>query len=96
METEVLVIGGGELEDAKRVARLTNAPFPVLADKRRVIYEKYGLDKIVWAWQRSATIIVDKNGIVRYFHRATNPKESFSEKELFDILGQLQKEPRDH
>ena len=54
METAVLVVGGGEQEDAARLARVYKHPFPVLADPDRSIYKKYDLDKVVWMIQRGA------------------------------------------
>lgn len=90
-DTTVLVIGGGSQEEAARLARTLKLPFPVLADAGRGIYQRYGLDKVLFVIQRSATVLVDKQGIVRYIHRATNPNAALDEAELLREVEKLQK-----
>ena len=80
--TTVLVIGGGETAKAASLAQTYKLPFPVLADLDRAVYASFGLDKALGMIQRSATVIVDKGGIVRYIDRATLPTGAFNEKEL--------------
>jgi peroxiredoxin len=70
---EVVVILGSTLEQAKAYAESLHTPFPVLADPEREVYRKFGLDKAVGIIQRTASVIVDRQGIVRYIKRATNP-----------------------
>src|SRR5205085_9337537 len=59
---EVLVIGGGERKDAERLTKLLNLPYPVLADPDRSVYERYSLDKVLIAIQRSGTFLIDQQG----------------------------------
>ena len=49
-------------------------PFPVLADPERAIYHRFELEKEFLVIQRTASVIVDRDGVVRYLKRATNPQ----------------------
>jgi peroxiredoxin len=88
-DTEVLVIGCGSVRDAGRVARMFKLPFPVLSDPERALYPRYDLDKALVVIQRSGTFLVDKQGIVRYIHQATNPRGSVEEAELLKEVEKL-------
>ena len=57
-------------------------PYPVLADPGRVVYRGFGLDKVLFVIQRSAVVLVDKQDLIRYIHRSTNPYETLNEDEL--------------
>ena len=85
----MLVIGGGEQEDAVRLARMYQHPFPVLADADRSVYRRYDLDKVMWIIQRSATFLVDNQGILRYFHRVANPEDSLDTDALMNAVNEL-------
>ena len=69
---EVLVILGDTVQRAGRYIESLHLPFPVLADPDRRIYHQYGLEKALVLIQRTASIIVDQAGIIRYFKSATN------------------------
>jgi len=88
-DTTVLVIGSGSQADAARLVRLLDLPFPVLADSDRSVYRSYGLDKAFFIIQRSATVLVDKQGRIRYVHRATNPNHSLDEAELLAAIERI-------
>ncbi len=68
---EVLLILGEPLEKAKKYAESLHLPFPVLADPERKVYHLYGLEKFIL--QRTASVIIDCNGIIRYVKKTTNP-----------------------
>ena len=70
---QVLVILGGTLEQAVQYAGVTKAPFPILADPERVVYHRYGLEMGIFRLQRTASIILDEAGVIRYIKRQTNP-----------------------
>ena len=72
-DTEVLIILGDPLERARKYAETLKLPFPVLADPAREVYHTYGLQKAAILIQRTATVLVDKAGIIRYEKRVTNP-----------------------
>ena len=85
---EVLVILGDSLERAQSYAGLLHLPFPVLADPQRAVYHQYGLDKALVVIQRTASVLIDKGGIIRYLKRATNPMVWLQESQ--EILGAAQ------
>jgi thioredoxin-dependent peroxiredoxin len=87
---EILVILGGKSEQAKAYAESLHTPFPVLADPDREVYEKFGLEKAMFVIQRTASVIVDRHGIVRYIRRVTNPMAWLQEsKELIETAKTL-------
>lgn len=88
-DTEVLVIGGGDQPSATKLKKSLKLPSPVLADSDSEVYLSYGLDKAMWVIQRSASILVDKQGVVRYFHKATNPNDSVDKDELLQAIAKL-------
>lgn len=81
---EVIVILGDSLERAQAYAKLLNLPFPVLADPDRQVYQQYELEKQFFL-QRTASIVVDRNSIVRYIKRTTLPNVWL--KESRELLG---------
>lgn len=88
-ETEVLILGGGNRKGAERLSARLKLPFPVLVDSDRTVYQRYGLNKIFIALQRSGTFLIDKQGIVRYIHQVTNPQSSVDKEELMQAVEQL-------
>ena len=87
-DTDVLVIGGGNTAAATKLGRALKLPFPVLADPDRAVFESFGLDKRLFI-QRSATVLIDKKGTIRYVLRATNPRASFDKDELLKAISTL-------
>ncbi|OGO61608.1 MAG: hypothetical protein A2029_05230 [Chloroflexi bacterium RBG_19FT_COMBO_47_9] len=72
-DCEILLILGDSLEKAKRYVDILHLPFPVLADPERRVYHQYGLEKVMIFIQRTASIVLDRNGVIRYIKTATNP-----------------------
>jgi len=70
---EVLVILGDTVQRAQRYVEALHLAFPVLADPERQVYSQYGLGRDLVFIQRTASIIVDQFGTIRYFRSATNP-----------------------
>ena len=70
---EVLVLLGDSLERARNYAASLHLPFPMLSDPQRLIYHQYGLEKTLVVIQRTASLVVDTSGIIRYIKSATNP-----------------------
>jgi peroxiredoxin len=88
--TEILVILGANAEQAKSYAETLHAPFPVLADPDRNVYKLFGLEKALLVIQRTASVIADRHGIVRYIKRVTNPMTWMQESmELVDFIKTL-------
>jgi peroxiredoxin len=71
--TEVLVILGDTVTRAISYIEALHLPFPVLADRDRHVYHQYGLGRALGFVQRTASILVDRTGIIRYLRSATNP-----------------------
>jgi peroxiredoxin len=84
---EILLILGESVEKAKRYAESLHLPFPVLADPERKVYHQYGLDKALLFIQRTASIIVDQSGVIRYMKSTTSPMVWLSEsQELMNFV----------
>ncbi|HEX6305401.1 MAG TPA: redoxin domain-containing protein [Anaerolineales bacterium] len=92
---EVLVILGERLGRARRYAEILNTPFPVLADLEREVYAQFGLEKSFLVIQRTASVIVDRQGVIRYVKRATNPMTWLQDSsELVEIIKDLNKDDK--
>jgi peroxiredoxin len=80
---QILIILGDSLDRAHRYAETLKAPFPVLADPERAIYHRFELQKNFIGIQRTASVIVDQNGVIVYLKRSSNPNTWLQEsKEL--------------
>jgi peroxiredoxin len=88
---EILVILGDSLDKARMYAEVLHLPFQVLSDPQREIYHQYGLDRVIFGLQRTASVVVDKSGIVRYIKRTINTFEWLQEsKQLLQFVQKLQ------
>ncbi len=85
----MLVIGPRGQAAAALAAKQLEAPFPVLADPARLAYRAFGFTKSLWVIQKSGAIVVDRDGVVGYAHRCTNPQDSFREEELMRVVAAL-------
>jgi peroxiredoxin len=84
---QILMILGDSQTHARQYADSLHLPFPVLADPGRKVYHRYGLDKVVNIIQRTASVVVDCSGKIRYFRAATNPFVWLKESgEVLDIV----------
>ncbi|GAB4418654.1 MAG: hypothetical protein Kow002_05700 [Anaerolineales bacterium] len=70
---DILVILGDTQERAAKYAQQLKVPFPVLADPERIVYRAFALDKVAFVIQRTASVIVDQEGVIRYIKSAANP-----------------------
>jgi peroxiredoxin len=70
---QILVILGDTLERASKYAETLKTPFPILADPERTVYQRYELVKVFIGIQRTASIIINQNGVIRYLKRSINP-----------------------
>jgi peroxiredoxin len=69
---EVLLILGDSVDQAKRYTESLHLPFPVLADPERNVYHQYNLGKTIFI-QRTASILIDCTGVIRYIKTTVNP-----------------------
>jgi peroxiredoxin len=89
-DTEVLVILGASPEQAMRYGASLNAPFPILADPQQAVYHRFGLEKAYLVIQRTASVVVDRDGRIQYLKRATNPGTWLQEsRELLQVVQRL-------
>ena len=64
-EAEVILVTPGSPDRAAGYARLVGFPGPVLADSRRDMYRRYGLDRMAGGLvQRSEVFVIDQMGVV--------------------------------
>ena len=88
--TEIIVILGENLEKSRAYTEGIDLPFPILSDPDRAIYDLYELEKYFLLFQRTASLVVDKEGVVRYLKRTTVPNVWLQEtRELFGFVDSL-------
>src|SRR5512136_1905667 len=88
--TDVLVILGDTPEHVRQYAKTLKLPFPVLADVHRGVYHQFDLERAFIVMQRTASVIVDRDGVIRYLKRATNPLIWLQEsRELLQAVQQI-------
>ena len=87
---EVIVILGDTLERAQEYVKILNLPFPVLSDPQREVYQLYELEKYFLLIQRTASIVIDRSGRVKYLKRTTLPNVWLQEsRELFGFVDSM-------
>lgn len=90
---EVIVILGDTLERANDYVSILKLPFPVLSDPEREVYRIYELEKYFQLVQRTASIVVDRMGVVKYLKRTTLPNVWLQEsRELYGFVDSLNAE----
>lgn len=90
---EIIVILGENVEKTREYADAIGLPFPILSDPDRAIYHLYELEKYFLLFQRTASLVIDKQGIVRYLKRTTVPNVWLQEsRELFGFVDSLNEE----
>ncbi len=86
----MIVILGDTLENARNYVEILKLPFPVLSDPGRDVYRVYELEKYFMLFQRTASIVVDREGVVKYLKRTTNPNTWLQEsRELFGFVDSM-------
>ncbi len=87
---EIIAILGNDVETAKEYAAGLSLPFPILSDPNRDVYHLYELEKYFLLFQRTASLVIDKDGVVRYLKRTTVPNVWLQEsRELFGFVDSL-------
>ena len=90
---EILLILGEPVDKAKRYAETLHLPFPVLADPTRSVYHQYGLEKAMIFIQRTASLVIDRSGIIRYIKTTTSPMVWLQESQ--ELLSFVKSMPKD-
>lgn len=84
---DVLVILGDTPDRAARYGASLNVPFPILADPTHEVYHRFDLERAYLVMQRTASVVVGREGRIRYIRRATNPMTWLQEsKELMQVV----------
>jgi peroxiredoxin len=90
LNCEVLLVLGDSIKRAGHYAQILHLNYPVLADPERKVYHQYGLEKAAILIQRTASVVIDFNGVIRYINTTTSPMIWLQEsKKLLDIIKQL-------
>jgi len=90
---EFIVVLGDTLEKAQAYVDLLKLPFPVLSDPQRDVYHLYELEKYFFLMQRTASIVIDHDGRVKYLKRTTMPQVWLQEsRELFGFVDSMNDE----
>lgn len=65
-------------------------PSPCWQTRIEGVYRRFGLEKALFVMQRTASVVVDRQGVIRYIKRATNPMTWLQEsRELLDVVRAL-------
>jgi len=84
---EALVILGDSLDRVTRYGAALNVPFPILADPAHEVYHRFDLERVYLVMQRTASVVVDRDGRIQYLKRATNPQTWLQEsQELLHVV----------
>jgi len=70
----------GEIKPAQEIVDKTNVTFPVLIDEDQKVSEMYNLEAM------PSTVVVDRDGVVRYIHRGYKPGDEAKYVEVVKAL----------
>jgi len=70
----------GEVKPAQEIVDKTNVTFPVLIDEDQKVSEMYDLEAM------PSTVVVDRDGVVRYIHRGYKPGDEAKYIEIVKAL----------
>jgi peroxiredoxin len=91
---QILVILGDSPERARQYAETLKTPFPVLSDPDRAVYQLFGLDKVAFVIQRTASVVVDLEGLIQYIKSSVNPMIWLQEsRELLEFVKGMKSKP---
>ncbi len=66
-------VGPGGESTAAAVRSVLKIGYPLIADPRRHVYDRFGYRRVLAVVQESGTALVDRGGTVRFVHRTANP-----------------------
>ena len=73
----------GEVAPAQKIVDKTNVTFPVLIDEKQKVSEMYSLEAM------PSTVVVDRDGVIRYIHLGYKPGD---EEKYVEVVKQLIRE----
>jgi peroxiredoxin len=87
---KVLVAVPEDPKDAAAWKARKNIPFPVVVGQAGTAHAEVGLlRKVFGAIQQSGSILLDKDGVVRYTHVSTNPGASYNRNDVAAAIAAL-------
>ncbi len=87
---KVLIAVPEDPSDAAAWKAKKNIPFTVVVGKAGTAHAEVGLlRKVFGAIQQSGSILLDKDGVVRYTHVSTNPGASYNRNEVSAAIAAL-------
>jgi peroxiredoxin len=87
---KVLIAVPDDAKDAAAWKAKKNLPFPVVLGREGTAHAEVGLlRKVFGAIQQSGSILLDKEGVVRYTHVSTNPGASYNRDEVAAAIAAL-------
>ena len=87
---KVLIAVPEDPSDAAAWKAKKNIPFPVVVGKTGTAHAEVGLlRKVFGAIQQSGSILLDRDGVVRYTHVSTNPGASYNRNEVAAAIAAL-------
>jgi peroxiredoxin len=91
-QTRALIIGPGGRREAERLAKTIQAdPADILYDEAGAVYDQYMLDKAFFSLiQRSALLVIDRQGMIRHAYVVTNPINWVTGDAFRDLLATLE------
>jgi peroxiredoxin len=85
---EVIAVGPEEPGDFKKYWDAEKMPFPGLADPRHQAADRFGQEvRVLKLGRMPALFIIDREGIVRFAHRASAMWDIPPDEQLFNLLG---------
>jgi len=85
-DATVLILGGGSATAARMAARFLKTPWPLLVDDGRAVCREFGLGRGLAVINESGTVLVDRDGIVRYARSGLNPFKALDPAALLSAL----------
>jgi len=90
---EIIAVGPDSAEAFRSYWEQEGLPFVGLPDPKRSVLKLYGQEvKLLKLGRMPAQVLVDKNGIARYVHYGHSMSDIPSNKELLDLLDELNQE----
>ncbi|WP_433956014.1 peroxiredoxin family protein [Janibacter indicus] len=87
---EVIIVIPDTVEAAAEWKAKKSIPFPVVVGADTNVHAQIGLmRKVFGALQQSGGVLIDRDGVVRYTHSATNPGGSYDAAALEAAIAQL-------
>lgn len=89
MGARIIAVGPGSDASADRIKSLFKLHYQLFGDRRASVYGLFGFRKVLAVIQQSGTVVIDRQGIIRYLHRTPNPQDALRMKDVLAKLSDL-------